>query len=87
MGGKPLPNLTFFQRAHAAALKNPSKPAIIDARTNKQHAYVDLMKDASQFREKIAKGSDDIQQARVAALVPNGCKSAALSLFYFGRRF
>ena len=80
MASAPLPNLPFFQRAHAAALKNPSKPAIIDARTNKEHTYVDLLKDASQFREKIAKGSEDIQQARVAALVPNGCK-----LVYFGR--
>lgn len=74
---KPLlPNLTFFQRAHAAALKNPSKPAIIDARTGKDHTYVDLLKDAAAFRDKISKGEQDINEARVAALVPNGCASA-----------
>lgn len=79
---KPLPNLAFFQRAHAAAVKNPSKPAIIDARTGKEHTYVDLLKDAANFRSKISKGEDDIKEARVAALIPNGCEyfrqSAAL---------
>lgn len=74
---KPLlPNLTFFSKAHAAALKNPSKPAIIDARTGKQHTYVDLLKDAAAFRDKISKGEEDIKEARVAALIPNGCACA-----------
>jgi len=73
-----LPKLPFFQRAHAAAQKNPRKPAIIDTRTNKEHTYVDLLHDAQQFREKLLSASgdgDDLNEARVAALVPNGCAS------------
>lgn len=35
---------------------------------------MDLLKDASSFRDKIAKGKEDINEARVAALVPNGCE-------------
>jgi hypothetical protein len=78
----PLPNIPFFQRAHAAAQKNPRKPAIIDTRTNKEHTYIDLLHDAQSFKEKLlatatsASSDSDLNEARVAALVPNGCESA-----------
>lgn len=71
-----LPNLPFFQRAHAAAKKDPKKPAIIDTRTNKTHTYVDLLKDAQAFRQKLVgeNGPSDLKEERIAALVPNGCE-------------
>ena len=75
MAHKALPNLTFFQRAHAAAKKNPKKPAIIDGRTGKSHTYADLLNDTSHFSHKLLAGQgNDIKEARVAALVPNGCE-------------
>jgi hypothetical protein len=79
----PLPNIPFFQRAHAAAQKNPRKPAIIDTRTNKEHTYIDLLHDAQSFKEKLlatatsASSDSDLNEARVAALVPNGCESVS----------
>lgn len=75
--GSPLPNIPFLARAHAAAKKNPTKPAIIDTRTGKSHTYVDLLKDAQDFRAKLVdedKGETDLKEARVAALIPNGCE-------------
>ena len=68
------PAVPFFQRAHAAATKNPGKPAIIDGRTGKKHTYADLLRDAASFRAKLLpNGETDLKEARIAALVPNGC--------------
>ena len=70
-----LPKLPFFQRAHAAAKKDPKKLAIIDTRTGKSHTYVNLLKDAQAFRKKLNTSSGaDLQEARVASLIPNGCQ-------------
>ena len=70
----PLPKLPFLERAHAAARKNPEKPAIIDRRTGKKHTYSDLLRDANEFKAKLlSDGQDDLKEARVAALIPNGC--------------
>jgi len=68
-----LPKLPFFERAHAAATKNSDKPAIIDSRTGKSHTYADLLRDANAFKAKLlSNGKQDLKEARVAALIPNG---------------
>lgn len=70
-----LPNIPFFKIAHDAALKSPQKPAIIDQRTGNHHTYADLLRDALAFRSQIARdGEHDLQEARVAALIPKGCE-------------
>ena len=75
-----LPKLPFFERAHAAATKNSDKPAIIDGRTGKCHTYADLLRDANAFKAKLlTNGEQDLKEARVAALIPNGCKLGLVS--------
>jgi acyl-CoA synthetase (AMP-forming)/AMP-acid ligase II len=79
MASAELPAIPFLICARAAAEKNPDKPAIVDGRTRKEHTYADLLRDATTFREQLfsnlAPGTTDLAEARVAALVPNGCKA------------
>ena len=74
-----LPAIPFLVRARVHAEKNPDKPAIVDGRTGKEHTYADLLRDAAAFREQLLSnstpGTTDLAEARVAALVPNGCKA------------
>lgn len=72
-----LPRLPFFEKAVRAARATPSKPAIIDTRTGREHTYSDLLRDAHAFRGSLVgaeEHAEDLKEARVAALIPNGCE-------------
>ncbi|RUP46243.1 hypothetical protein BC936DRAFT_147173 [Jimgerdemannia flammicorona] len=68
-----LPSLLLFNLAsHHAKVQLNSKPAVVDRRTGNQHSYQDLVADVARLRLTLLDGKDDLNEARIAFLFPNG---------------
>ncbi|KAL4957304.1 hypothetical protein BDW69DRAFT_156640 [Aspergillus filifer] len=72
-----LPSLPLFLEAKKHALANPDKIAVIDTTFAQQFTFAQLLSDAASLKKRILEelsltGTGDLEERRVAFLVPNG---------------
>ncbi|KAL2822955.1 hypothetical protein BJX63DRAFT_375929 [Aspergillus granulosus] len=72
-----LPSLPLFLEARKHASANPNKLAVIDTTKGQQFTFVQLLADAAALKKRILEeldltGTGDLEERRVAYLVPNG---------------
>lgn len=72
-----LPSLPLFLEARKHALSNPDKIAVVDTAKGQQFTFTQLLADAAALKKRILEELDlastgDLEERRVAFLVPNG---------------
>ena len=77
----PIPSLPLFLAAQQHAQNDPAKVAVIDATKQQSFTYTQLLEDAAGLRKQITEhlGLTDLEERRIAFLVPNGYDYVATS--------
>lgn len=77
----PIPSIPLFVAAQLHAKRDPEKVAIIDATKKESFTFTQLLEDAAGLRKRITDqlGLSDLEERRIAFLVPNGYDYVALS--------
>jgi Acyl-CoA synthetases (AMP-forming)/AMP-acid ligases II len=85
----PIPSLPLFVAAEQHARQNPEKIAVIDTTKQQSFTFVQLLADAAALRKRILEQlglTADLEERRIAFLVPNGYDYVATQVGRVGGR-